>query len=194
MRAEGQGQSPYPAPDLAANLHYGNRILVEESKAGAHMLRKKIIGQPIAIQNGHSDVQWINLSEIATVELTSEHPDYPFDEVLEEGGDRGWCAAEPGKQTVRLRFDQPQPIARIRVRFIDRDHERSQEFVLRYGGASGGLREIVRQQWSFSPGGSTEEVEDYVVDLPAVSILELEIDPDRGRNTLPATLTELLIS
>ena len=131
---------------------------------------------------------------MATVELTSEDPRYPFDPVLEEGGDRGWKAAEPGKQTVRLRFDQPQPVRRIRVRFVDRDHERSQEFVLRYGDAAGVLRDIVRQQWTFSPGGSTEEVEDYTVNLPAVSFLELEIDADRGRDTLPATLAELLIS
>jgi hypothetical protein len=158
------------------------------------VLRKQIIGQPTAIRDAHTDIPWLRLSEIASVELTSEDPRYPFDPVLEEGGDRGWRAAEPGKQTVRLRFDQPQPIVRIRVRFVDRDHERSQEFVLRYGDASGSLRDIVRQQWSFSPGGSTEEVEDYTVDLPAVSVLELEIDPDRGRNTLPATLAELLIS
>ena len=158
------------------------------------MLRKQIVGQPTAIEDAHTDIAWLHLSEIATVELTSEDPRYPFDPVLEEGADRGWRAAAPGKQTVRLRFDQPQPIARIRVRFTDRDHERSQEFVLRYGDAKGTMRDIVRQQWSFSPGGSTEEVEDYTVDLPAVSVLELEIDPDRGRNTLPATLAELLIS
>jgi hypothetical protein len=90
-------------------------------------------------------------------------------------------------------FDEPQSIHRIRLRFTDRDHERSQEFVLRYCNKAGHPRDIVRQQWSFSPGGSTEEVEDYTVDLADVAVLELEIDPDRGKNTLPATLAELLI-
>ena len=157
------------------------------------MLRKQMIGQPTAIKDAHTDVHWLNVSELATIELTSEDPRHPFDPVLEEGGDRGWRASEPGRQTVRLRFDKPQAIRRIRLRFTDRDHERSQEFVLRYSSASGDMREIVRQQWSFSPGGSTEEVEDYTVDLLDVTLLELEIDPDRGRNTLPATLAELLI-
>jgi hypothetical protein len=153
-----------------------------------------MIGQATAIADAHTDVPWLKIAEIAAVELTSEDPRYPLDPVLEEGGDRGWRAADPGKQTIRLRFDQPQAIKRIRVRFTDRDHERSQEFVLRYGDNQRPLRDIVRQQWSFSPGGSTEEVEDYTVELSGVTVLELEIDPDRGRDTLPATLAELLIS
>ena len=158
------------------------------------MLRKQIIGQPTAIEDAHTDIPWLKLADLVSVELSSEDPRYPFDPVLEEGGDRGWRAAAPGKQTIRLRFDKPQPVHRIRVRFTDREHERSQEFVIRYSDSGTTPRDIVRQQWSFSPGGSTEEVEDYTVDLPAVSVLEIEIDPDRGRNTLPATLAELLIS
>ncbi len=158
------------------------------------MLRKQIIGQPTSIQEAHTDIRWLPVAELASVELSSEDPRHPFDPVLEEGGDRGWRAADPGRQTVRLRFDKPQPIGRIRVRFTDREHERQQEFVIRYSDGSEAMREIARQQWSFSPGGSTEEVEDYTVNLPAVSVLEIEIDPDRGRNTFPATLAELLIS
>ncbi len=162
------------------------------------MLRKQIIGEPTAIQDAHTDIPWLKLADLVSVELSSEDPRHPFDPVLEEGGDRGWRAAVPGKQTIRLRFDKPQPIHRIRVRFTDREHERSQEFVIRYSDSAGAaqrtLKDIVRQQWTFSPGGSTEEVEDYTVDLPAVSLLEVEIDPDRGRNALPATLAELLIS
>ena len=35
------------------------------------------------------------------------------------------------------------------------------------------LKEVVRQQWNFSPDGSTAESEDYAIDLKRVSILEL---------------------
>ena len=157
------------------------------------MLRKQIVGRPTDVKDAHTDVEWLDLASLVAVELSSEDPKFPFDPVLTEGGDRGWRAAEPGKQTVRLVFDEPQRVKRIRVRFTDRDHERSHEFVLRYGDGSAPMREIVRQQWSFSPGGSTEEVEDYTVELNRVKLIELEIDPDRGRNTLPATLAELLI-
>ncbi len=157
------------------------------------MLRKQIIGQPTAIEDAHTDLRWLPLADLVSVELTSEDPRHPFDPVFDEGGDQGWRAGQPGRQTIRLRFDKPQTIHRIRLRFVDRDHERSQEFVLRFADHAGSMRDIVRQQWSFSPGGSVEEVEDYTVDLPTVSTLELEIDPDRGKNTVPATLAELLI-
>jgi hypothetical protein len=180
--------------DLLEALHplSAPRISPIERK-GVNMLRKQIIGEQTAIKDAHTDVNWLDLAALASVELTSEDPRYPFDPVFEEGGDKGWRAGGPGKQTIRLRFDEPQTIHRIRLRFTDRQHERSQEFVLRCSGKDGQTRDIVRQQWSFSPGGSTEEVEDYTIDLPDISIVELEIDPDRGKNTLPATLAELLI-
>jgi predicted DNA-binding protein (UPF0251 family) len=40
------------------------------------------------------------------------------------------------------------------------------------------MKEIVRQQWNFSPTGSTHEVEDYHVALEEVPALELAIRPD----------------
>jgi hypothetical protein len=58
----------------------------------------------------------------------------------------------------------------------------------RWSSADGGLKEIVRQQWNFSPAGATSEVEDYEVDLDGVSALELAIKPDLTRREAPATL------
>jgi hypothetical protein len=67
--------------------------------------------------------------------------------------------------------------------------ERTQEFTLRWApAADGSTREIVRQQWNFSPTGSTTEIEDYVVDLDGVSVLELAIQPDVNRRDPVATL------
>jgi hypothetical protein len=40
----------------------------------------------------------------------------------------------------------------------------------------------VRQQWSFSPHGSTEEIEDYTVNLSGITTLEVRIDPDRSHD------------
>jgi hypothetical protein len=63
--------------------------------------------------------------------------------------------------------------------------------MVRWSGGPGELlKEVVRQQWNFSPDGSTIESEDYVVDLKAVSILELTIDPDRGAGEALATLAD----
>jgi hypothetical protein len=72
------------------------------------------------------------------------------------------------------------------------DCERTQEFILRWSSESGGSStEIVRQQWNFSPTGSTPEIEHYVVDLDAVSVLELAIRPDLRRPEAVASLASL---
>jgi hypothetical protein len=92
---------------------------------------------------------------------------------------------------VRLVFDQPQSIKRIRFQFNESEVARTQEFSVRWSGGEGDpLKEVVRQQWNFSPHGSEIESEDYQVDLKAVSILELTIDPDLGAGEAAATLAD----
>ena len=74
------------------------------------------------------------------------------------------------------------------------EFERTQEFVVRWFGASGGNGgEIVRQRWSFSPAGSTTEWENYDVRLEGVSMLELTIDPDVSGHAAFATLAALRV-
>jgi hypothetical protein len=72
---------------------------------------------------------------------------------------------------------------------------RNQEFVLRWSADSGrSFREIVRQQWNFSPPNSVREVEDYTVDFSGVTILELMIVPDRSGGEAKASLTKLRLA
>ena len=52
----------------------------------------------------------------------------------------------------------------------------------RFDAAVKDLHEVVRQQWNFSPHGTTEELEDYTVDLSGVTAVELRIDPDRSHD------------
>ena len=52
------------------------------------------------------------------------------------------------------------------------------------------FREILRQQWNFSPSGAPREVEDYRVDLPDVKAIELVITPDIGGGSARASLDE----
>jgi hypothetical protein len=67
--------------------------------------------------------------------------------------------------------------------------ERTQEFILRWASISHETTtDIVRQQWTFSPAGSTTEIERYVIDLDAVSVLELAIVPDIGGGKAVATV------
>jgi hypothetical protein len=102
----------------------------------------------------------------------------------------GWRASRPGEQQIRIIFDQPVSLYRTRLRFDEANFERTQEFVLRWSSAtSGEATEIVRQQWNFSPTGSTTEIEHYALDLDAVCVLELVIHPDLRGEGAVATLS-----
>jgi hypothetical protein len=131
-----------------------------------------------ATRTTHSESgEWLNFSELASVEITSEHPDHPIEGSLDCRGGRGWRAAEVGEQQIRIVFDRPTPVRRIQLRFTEAAVERTHEFTLRWYGADGSPGLIARQQWNFTPTGSTLEFEDYHVDLEAVYALELNIRP-----------------
>jgi hypothetical protein len=109
--------------------------------------------------------------------------------VFSPGGGPGWRASQKGEQKIRIIFDEPMSLQRIQLRFHETESERTQEFTVRWSSAGGGPpQEIVRQQWNFSPTGSTTEVEDYTIDLKAVSLLELAIQPDIARHEAVASL------
>jgi hypothetical protein len=133
---------------------------------------------------------WLDLDVLADVELTSEDTAHPVEAALVPGDGSGWRASQPGTQRIRLLFHRPQRLLRIRLRFDEADTERTQEFTLRWSPDGGRtFREVVRQQYTFSPGGATSEVEDLNVDLAAVTALELTIDPDQ-RERAYASLAE----
>jgi hypothetical protein len=56
------------------------------------------------------------------------------------------------------------------------------------------FQEIVRQQWNFSPEGATSETEDYRVELPGLTTLELVVVPDIAGNAAFACLAQLRVS
>jgi hypothetical protein len=107
----------------------------------------------------------------------------------------GWRASGPGEQTLRLHFDQPRPVHRIRLEFVEPEVERTQEFVLSWSPDGGQtLHEVVRQQWNFSPHGATQQTEDHLVELTGVTLLELRIVPDIGGGDSRASLTRLSLA
>jgi hypothetical protein len=146
---------------------------------GGYPLQKTIISG----NTSHpSDLEtWLDLEAIAAVEVTSEDNGFPIESVFSGAKPTGWRAATTGPQVIRLHFNTPQPIRRIQLHIVEKLAERSQEFLLK-ALTSGEWREIARQQWNFSPNGTTEEIEDYRVQLDEVTVIELRIDPDRSHN------------
>jgi hypothetical protein len=122
-------------------------------------------------------------------EDTSEDGAHPVESAQLQGEKRGWRAAGPGPQTIRLAFDKPQKLRRIWLKLEETEIKRTQEFVLRWSPDSGrSYREIVRQQWNFSRPETERETEDYAVELSDVTALELNIVPDKSGGEVRASL------
>lgn len=155
---------------------------------------KRIVGQhPHHAPASNQD--WLNLDVLAQVEVTSEDVNHPIESGLLPGSESGWRAAQSGPQTVRLVFDQPQRIRRMHLEFREDELERTQQFVLRWSSNGGqSYREIVRQQYNFSPPGTISECEDYRVDLDEVTTLELSIVPDISGGAARASLAQLRLA
>jgi hypothetical protein len=125
--------------------------------------------------------------------VTSEADDAHVENVLCPDREIGWRAGGPGPQIIRITFSGPTKIRHIQLVFRESQFARTQEFTLRSSVAGGERREVIRQQWTFSPQGSTEEVEDYRVTLDDVVVLKLAIIPDINNGGAHASLVRLRI-
>jgi len=138
---------------------------------------------------------WLELERVARVEVSSEAEGYPVEGALLKDLQGGWRAREPGIQTIRLFFDHPQTIRVIRVAFKEEESARTQEFVLRWlPEGTDAWKDVVRQQWNFSPPQTAIECEEYKVDLPAAGGLEITICPDISGGHTRASLESLQLS
>ena len=158
------------------------------------MLRKHIMKAPSSrplLQPGEIDI-----AATAAVQVTSEDPAYPIDHVFDQrrgpGGSR-WVAEEPGEQTLWLVFDTPQTIQQIILEVEELEISRTQELWLSVSHDGGQTyRELRRQEYRFSPPGTTFEREDWAVLLEGVTHLQLWMKPDKGGMPCRATLTALV--
>jgi hypothetical protein len=151
-------------------------------------MRKRLI-TPTAESIRTRGEGWLDVERAAVVEITSEDRDCPIEAAFVSEDARGWRAADPGTQTIRLVFDQPQRLRCIALMFEENQTARTQEFVLRWS-----VKEIVRQQWNFSPPESIREVEEYRVELSNVTVLELVINPNIDGGAALATLKNFRLS
>ena len=159
------------------------------------MLRKQVIkadqSAPISTSGA------IDIAAVATVLVTSEDPGHPIDHAFDDsrgpGGSR-WIAGEPGEQTVILAFDAPQSIRRVALEVEEPEVARTQELQLAVSTDGGRTyRELLRQEYNFSPPGTMYEREDWAVESDAVTHLRLVIKPDKGGKPCRATITSLVL-
>ena len=154
-------------------------------------MRKRVTMSSASKDLAIPDQDWLDMEQLAQVEVTSEDSSHLIEAALVPGGESGWRAAQPGEQTIRLIFDQPQRLTRMWLLFIEPVTARTHESVLRWSPDGGRtFREILRQQWNFGPPETIREAEDYRVELSGVTVLELTIIPDKSGGDARASLAQ----
>jgi hypothetical protein len=163
--------------------------------SGGTKLRKHLLtAQPLASgsQSGAKEI-----AAIAAVWVTSEAADAPIDHAFDHQGGPGgsrWVAAGPGEQRLILAFDTPQTLHTISLQVEEPEVSRTQVLLLsisRDGGQT--YQELRRQEYTFSPPGTTFEHEEWAVTVEGVTHLQLVITPDKGGAPYRATLTSLAL-
>jgi hypothetical protein len=159
------------------------------------MLRKHLLTDYLAervAEPGDKDI-----AALATVWVTSEAANYPIDNAFDNhpgpGGSR-WVAGEPGPQRLLLVFDAPQTLRLLRLEVEERNVSRTQELyvaISRDGGQT--YQTLLRQEYTFSPPGTTFEREVWAIPAEGVTHLQLVITPDKGGTLHHATLTTLAL-
>ena len=136
--------------------------------------------------------------EIATAFVTSESPGHPVEHIFDgQDGPEAtrWVAGTSGEQTLLLAFDEPQHLHQIKVEIEEREIARTQELDVSLSGDGGQtFHEIVRQEFTFSPPGTTFERESWTLRTETVTHVRLRIKPDKGGGLAQASITTLVLS
>ena len=159
------------------------------------MLRKHLLtdqrGEQVP-EPGEKDI-----AALATVWVTSEATDYPVDNVFDNrrgpGGSR-WVAGAPGPQRLLLAFDVPQTLRLLHLEVEEREVSRTQEIQVAISQDGGHTYQtLLRQEYTFSPPGTTFEREAWAIPAEGVTHLQLVITPDKGGAPCYAILTTLAL-
>lgn len=147
-------------------------------------LRKKRLATGPSAQvklPGHA----LDLVSEAQVLISSEAPKHPIDNVVDGTcgpGSSQWVAETAGPQTLVFKFDRPHHIKGVTLEIEETEVARTQEISLEVAFTDDGTRftEILRQEYNFSPAGTTFERETWPVDLPGATAIRLHIKPHKG--------------
>ena len=131
----------------------------------------------------------------ATISYSSEDPAQPVEHLLDgqsgPGATRWMSARADTIEHIVLEFDQPQTISRLVYEVEEATRERTQEVRVEVSeDGARTYRQILVQEYNFSPRGATYQREEQRLDLDRVTHLRLAIVPNKnGSGT--ATLTAL---
>ena len=154
-------------------------------------IRKRLLSEQSSISpEGPGE---IDVASHATLVYSSEDPDHPLEHVIDGHCGRGstrWASARPNTtERIVLEFDHPQRISRLVYEVEECWQPRTQEVRMEVSSDHGrAYRQVLAQEYTFSPQGATFQHEDVRLDLPAITHLSLTIVPNKGGSGV-ATLT-----
>ena len=127
--------------------------------------------------------------------VQNSSPAHPVEHLLDGHSGPGanrWSSARPDTiEHVVLEFDQPQTISGLVYEVEETVRERTQEVRVEFSDDGGRTyRQILVQEYNFSPRGATYQREEQRFDLHRVTHLRLTIVPNKN-NSGTATLTAL---
>jgi F5/8 type C domain-containing protein len=137
----------------------------------------------------------IDIAGRATVSYSSEDPAHPVEHLLDgrsRPGTTRWMSARFDTiEHLVVEFDQPQTISRLIYEVEEATRERTQQVRVEISeDGARTYRQILVQEYNFSPRGATYQREEQRFDLHGVTHLRLTIVPNKsGSGT--ATLTAL---
>jgi F5/8 type C domain len=155
-----------------------------DSLSGSSGVRKRLLpkeeGATPAAPTGEIDI-----AAHAVLGYTSEDPDHPIENLIDGRYGRGgtfWAGAKPNTtERIVVEFDQPQTVSYMIYEVEEYSCERTQE--VRVEASSNGarsFRQVLVQEYTFSPAGATFQREEQRLNLPSITHLRLTIVPDKS--------------
>ena len=164
-----------------------------DSLSSSSGVRKRLLPKEAA--NRAALTGEIDIASHAVLAYTSADPDHPIENLIDEHHGRCgtfWAGAEPNTtELIVLEFDQPQSISCMTYEVEECSCERTQE--VRVEVSSDGARtyrQVLVQEYTFSPAGATFQREEQHLNLPPITHLRLTIVPDK-HGSGPAKLNSL---
>jgi hypothetical protein len=139
----------------------------------------------------------IDIAGCATIAYSSEDPTHPIENLLDglfgPGGTR-WIGARPDTaEHIVVEFDRPQTISQLVYEVEETMRERTQEVRVEASDDGGrAYRQILVQEYNFSPRGATFQREEQRFDLRRITHLLFMIFPNKSGSGA-ASLTTLCL-
>jgi len=156
-------------------------------------MRKRLMSEQVSECVGRPGQ--IDVASLATFRYSSEHPDHPLDHLIDgrcgRGGTRWASARANTTECIELEFEPAQEISRLIYEVEEYRVERTQQVRVEVSTDRGRIyRQVLAQDYTFSPEGATFQHEEIHLELRPITHLKLTIVPNKGGSGV-ATLTSL---